>query len=669
MIMIRFTLLALFLHLPVSFAQAEPPASSAAVWLTLATKLNLSEAIEWQRLVHYEKGLFGGIESLADAPRFFTSPEGKTNPSAELSGTLSAFFAPVTDENLRRERIVVMDEPSKEVLQAETNLRQHAICQFPARLAYLKRALRWDGSDLPKIECKRYAQFRRRLSADGVSLVFSSFYLGSPSSTFGHTLLRFHNSSLPLTQSAGVRSRSELLDTGVNYAANPTVTNPLLYSIFGLAGLFPGTFTAVPYYYKVREYNSYEARDLWSYQLDLTPDEIDRLAAHLFEEGSTYYDYFYFTENCATHMLNLLDAAAPRLHLRDHMPYYVIPSATVHALFQEKGFVKERTYRPSVRREFFYRWERLDANQKDRLDRLISGEEADHALEGLRPIDQVQVLDTWSDYIEFKFADAIQHESAPALALKRDALLTRSKIRLKSDVLSMPPPEDEAPERAHGVRRLQIGTGYSDLRKGYTSVDWRFAMHDSTDATEGYPPNTTVEFFTARANFYWPRHSFELEELRLFQIESITPVNHFETPMSYAADLHYHRRYDRDFSGDGRGGYAEFKAGSGVTLPLGNRAYTAGILFLFAGQYSPQFTSSNVRLSGGPHPFFLLNFSHRLKWMAEIEPEWRLPSQHAYRWEGSSTLKWTFARAWAASVTASASTEEARSSFGLQTYF
>src|SRR5690606_7938888 len=120
------------------------------------------------------------------------------------------------------------------------------------------------------------------------SIVFSSYYLGNPNSAFGHTLLR-----LSRYQDT---SETEMLDYGINFAAEAREVNPFLYAVKGLFGGFEGRFAAIPYYYKIREYANYEFRDLWSYELDLTFAEVLEAVDHIWELGHTYFDYYYFHE-------------------------------------------------------------------------------------------------------------------------------------------------------------------------------------------------------------------------------------------------------------------------------------------------------------------------------------------------------------------------------------
>src|SRR6185503_11289882 len=111
----------------------------------------------------------------------------------------------------------------------------------------------------------------------------------------------------------------------------------------GLTGGFPGRFYVMPYYVKVQEYSNIESRDLWEYQLALSPEQVRRLVMHAWETRSTHFDYFFFTRNCSYYLLTLLEAAAPELHLIDQFPGHVIPSDTVRAVLKQPGLVVRTT--------------------------------------------------------------------------------------------------------------------------------------------------------------------------------------------------------------------------------------------------------------------------------------------------------------------------------------
>ncbi len=80
-------------------------------------------------------------------------------------------------------------------------------------------------------------------------------------SVFGHTLLRISSSY-----------KSPLLSSAVNYAANDTDSNGLLYAFKGIFGFYPGYFSLLPYHQKLNDYSGVEHRDIWEYTLNLSQD-------------------------------------------------------------------------------------------------------------------------------------------------------------------------------------------------------------------------------------------------------------------------------------------------------------------------------------------------------------------------------------------------------------
>jgi hypothetical protein len=98
-------------------------------------------------------------------------------------------------------------------------------------------------------------------------MIFPAAYLNSPSSMFGHTLLRIDQANVQSDQTA-------LLSYAINFGAYIEGSdNSILYAWKGLMGGYPGLFALVPYQEKLSEYRSLENRDLWEYRLNLTQAE------------------------------------------------------------------------------------------------------------------------------------------------------------------------------------------------------------------------------------------------------------------------------------------------------------------------------------------------------------------------------------------------------------
>ena len=149
-------------------ANAETKTQAADKLINKASELQLWENHEWINLVHYNKE-YGSFVSQVDDERFFYATDGKTNPKAELLTTLKHLF--ITEEN--------------------NNLQTQ--CQFVARTRWLSEQLNIDKKQLPVVNCAEYHEWRQLFQADSISMIFPAYHLGSPSSMFGHTLLRLDN--------------------------------------------------------------------------------------------------------------------------------------------------------------------------------------------------------------------------------------------------------------------------------------------------------------------------------------------------------------------------------------------------------------------------------------------------------------------------------------------
>ncbi len=209
-----------------------------------AEQAKLADQREWQLLLHYRKGLFGGWESEQDDPGFFLSPNGKTDPFAELASTLAQFFS----------------------TELVGSTRQPAQCAFIARYHWLKEQLKFDPTRLPPLPCERFDRWYEDFEVQSISLIFPSAFLNNPASMFGHTLFR--------VDQRGQTEQTRILAYTINYAAQVPPNAGPIYPIKGIFGSYKGYFSTIPYYLKVRQYRDIENRDIWEYRLNLTESQI-----------------------------------------------------------------------------------------------------------------------------------------------------------------------------------------------------------------------------------------------------------------------------------------------------------------------------------------------------------------------------------------------------------
>jgi len=292
--------------------------------------------------MHYSSSIFGTKDkSLIDDEKFFLSGQGKYSPQLELEATLEKLFAPSEDNN------------------------EAIACRFPARLAWLKKALEIDNSVMPAYQCRHLNNWLRNLNADSLTLIFPVSVLNSPASMFGHTFLRLDRKA---------EKKPDLLAWTVNFAAHAEEGRGLSFAFNGLTGGYPGRFTLAPYYERVKAYSDIESRDIWEYALSYSPDEVNYILLHLWELLPAYFDYYFIDENCSYQLLGLLEVARPGLNLTRGFNWDATPADTVRAITNAPGLLKAVKYRPSLRENINARTEALDIEEQVIAKSLALGE-------------------------------------------------------------------------------------------------------------------------------------------------------------------------------------------------------------------------------------------------------------------------------------------------------
>ena len=448
----------------------------------------------WLLLGHYLPGRFGGWRSYVDDDAFFLADEGATSPSAELQATLDGLY----------------DDP------AQGN--DHVQCKYPSRTRWLREQLQL--TDLPTPDCVEYRSWYDDINPHATVLVFPDAYLNSPSSMFGHTLLRIDS---PDTQASG----TTLLTYALNFGAMvENMDNGILYAWKGLAGGYPGQFSLLPYRDKIGEYSRLENRDLWEYQLNLTPEETARMVEHVWELRQVRFDYFFFDENCSYRLLELLEVAKPQLHLTEQFPLTAIPADTVRAV-REAGLITDVTYRPSRERELLAQAEPLTSNELDWVTRLA----ADSAV--LKDPDYQAIDSQRQALIQESAYRLIRYQSS---GQERDQASADRSYQLLQAINQNPPPKllidtPTYPEYGHESRTWQLALGSRDDR-AFAEYGLRLAYHDLADNLAGFPLGAQIELGTLNIRQYEGNH-WQLEELGLVSIRSLTPRNQLLKPWSW----------------------------------------------------------------------------------------------------------------------------------------
>ena len=513
--------------LPAWPGQAQEPAYLDELQQT-ARQEQLAQAPMWQRLGHYRPGRLGGVRSTIDFKEFFRSPRGRDDPQAELDATLAAFFSasPIFDEAPQ--------------------------CRYKARYEWLREQLHFDPARLPPQPCPRYEEWAKSIDAGSASVVFASNDMNSPSSMFGHTLLRINGT--------GGIGRERLLAYAVSYAAQTTHDAGFAYAIKGIGGGYVGFFSVTPYYDKIKEYEDFDHRDLWEYPLKLSTSELQRMMWHLWELRGVSSSYYFFTENCSYQLLALVEAARPDLDLTSQfegMVSYAIPLETLRRL-RDAGLVEQPGYYPATARTL--------QNLYGQLDPLLQAWVIDYAhgragldaaaLAAATPQGQARALETEHQYLYLRFQDH-ELDRNRGLPLDRSVLVARSEIKADSAFQPVPRPA-MAPDEGHESGRIGAG-----VRVDHGGVGGEFrlrpAYHDRLDPAGGYLPGAEIEFLDT--GVLLREGGPTLADLTLIGIQTVAPRSDTLRPISWQVATGLRRYGIEGYTATGHGALGAYLEG------------------------------------------------------------------------------------------------------------
>lgn len=474
------TLLALW---STAHAQATPQA-----WDALATHP------VWLELLHYEAPLIGRARSAIHSEDFFLAATGRSNPLAELHATLRALREP-----------------------GNSAKNQHAACRFPARALWLRRQL---GAELvvAQADCPELDEWTRRDSLESVSVVFATGFLGNPASYYGHTLLKLNSPG-----DTGDTGDGQLLDSTVNYGAIlEGRVDPLSYIVKGILGGYDGGFSQIEYYFHQHNYGETELRDLWEYQLDLPPEDVQLIALHAWEVLGKRYTYYFFRRNCAFRMAELLQLS-DGVEVIPPNRGWTIPQSLIQR-FDTQGLhgarIAATRYYPSRQSRLYQRFEQLSNEDQAMLGAVIEAPATyDSVTFAERPIaSQQAIVDTALDYYQFALRAEID-EPAVLNERYRIALARRYQLPPGSDS-----PATRMPSSPHGGRRpgwLQVSAIHnSELGVG-GQIRARAAYYDALDAESGHVRNSALTMGDMTLRIDGSRLS--LRQLRLIGIDNLNP--------------------------------------------------------------------------------------------------------------------------------------------------
>ncbi|WP_186443074.1 Lnb N-terminal periplasmic domain-containing protein [Desulfobotulus alkaliphilus] len=527
--------------------------------------MKLAEHSYWHVLYHYHRPLGMGMKSRIDDPSFFISPVGRKNPKEEMNAAIRFLFSGSAEN----------------------------ICPYIARYHWLYEQLQPEPGLFPEPVCEEL----KDIHPTSARVVFPTYFMNSPASMFGHTLMTLR-----------LDNTSRMLDKAVNYSAFTQETNGFVFAFKGIFGFYPGYFNVLPYYKKIQEYGEINQRDIWEYRLDLESHELDAMVRHIREMEGIYSDYYFFDENCSFTLMYLVEAARPGLNLTDAFPLWVIPVDTIRVL-EKAGLIVEAEYRPSRATIIRHRLSHLSSeDQKLALD-ILEGREQSETVLDMEALRAIRILDTVIDCIRYRFVKRKMDQDDYQKTLLQ-ALRVRSRLGVADDALP-PVPEPVRPEKLHGSSRLSAGVQVSDGKTAGILI-YRPAFTDLTDPDYPESDGIRIVFGETSLRIGPEGEGIQLDRFDAIDIMSLSPRDRFFTPLSWAAGIGL-----EGVPGEGRGRLLRISGGAGFAWGGGQYglSYFMALPRFFAGSG----LDDGYSLGGVVRAGWIFRLFEHSKWQAFAE--------------------------------------------------
>ena len=465
-----------------------------STWRQQVKADKLAQHTTWRRLLYFyddKNSVLGKkkTESLVDDPSFFLSKNGQRDSGAELNAMLVALaqelaLSSATDND-----------------QAKTDANNNSVlCRFPARVAWLAEVLAIDATSL-SADCPELDEWMSTLAPEQLSIMFAQEYLDNPLSAFAHTLLR-------IDSKASIANPNQIDKAyALNYTVDgdPNDSFPV-YATKSMIGSYNSAIEIDPYPEMLAKYLQDDERDTWTYQLSLTPAEVQQIMHHVWETKALKMPYYFTTDNCASEILRLIDVVRPQQNLLSQLSYAVVPSDVIQLLNDEQ-LLANTTYTPA---DNTLRQAQLNDKKQQRAQLGYHNS----AKQTVNEIKSAQLN--------------------PVSSMSADG---QTLLKRQIDV------SDNNPIDRHPLQLGTIGIGQRG-DDDYMDIGFRAGFHDTLDYASGYPQFFNLEGLAATLRLYDTDDNKSnqpdnvvLQNVTLIRGRSFNPVNAAKKGNTWGASI------------------------------------------------------------------------------------------------------------------------------------
>lgn len=457
----------------------------------------------WLSFYQYRQNILGHFKSEITSQQFFISDIQKSSPLEELKSADKEF-----------------SNPQKKY----GTLQLLAPCAFPARKLILEKLL---NKKYPQTICPDVDDWLSRINANQASVIFAGAYSGNSASILGHTFLRFYNKQ-------NNTDGKKLLSYTVAYSAlTDPKDNKLLYALKGIMGDYPGYYDIEPLYIKVGVYNNSESRDLWEYELNLSPEQVQFYLKYIWElTFNAQFRYYFFDYNCSYRLLATLNVVLDRVDLTEDLPLVVIPTDTLHLLRRKKFISNNGIFRASLQRKLTHKLKLLDSQAQ------VQYEKSKTSMTDLKLLQDPTALDALMDYWLIKNYQQKTHLADKDEKLFEETFNQAASVKAESkfqfsDLELQEQDHLISPTAGHATSWTTLNF-YQKQNQIAGQLEYRMGVHPYWQKEAGYDGVAGVEYLglkidqTPQKEILWNILLLKALSLEDFNLESLTPSWKFD---------------------------------------------------------------------------------------------------------------------------------------------
>jgi hypothetical protein len=442
---------------------------------------------KWLELNYYHPSASGFKSEIINADYFLT-PQGKFSPDAEYLAFLDTMW-----------------------VYSQSGKGEEVLCKYPARMTLVSKYTPW----VKRPKCKEYLTRSNPEQIHSISLVFASGYFESPASYFGHTMLKFDSDKDSQNQ--------YIFESGLTYGAKVTdATGSPFYVIHGLTGGYTGSYQKNNDFLNTYSYTNNQMRDVWEYKLNLSPAQKTFIIEHAWELQRAKFNYYFFTDNCASRVARLVEMATGRSLTNVHGKW-LFPIQIVQN-FNEAGkpkLVQNEIRHESLKSKVRTHYLALSGKDKEAFAKFLTSSSTKQ--QKLLPMLDDETLALILNQLDVEGAELTVHPPAPDKVEKfqrqRRLVLAEMFKRPPASLPNVPSTTFLAPTPATMHRPSAIQVGYT-VRPDNDALLLRYQVGNNDLYTSPFEGQEASRFLIGAVEAEATSHTINLHKVTLLDIAS-----------------------------------------------------------------------------------------------------------------------------------------------------